>query len=176
MNENASESELKRLAYDSNYLHLSTHGIAETELPLFSRLLLEPTLTDDGNLTVREIFELGLQTELVTLSACETGRSFSVGAGDFTQQDRIGLIEAFLHAGSRSVLATLLPISDQPTTMFMTHFYRQLSNRANAVTALTATQRAMLRGEIALPPGSNTPSSVTHPKYWAPFILVGDYR
>jgi CHAT domain-containing protein len=164
------------LAVESNYLHLSTHGVAERELPLLSRVLLEPTATDDGNLTVREIFELGLRTDLVTLSACETGRSFSAGAGEFTQQDRIGLIEAFLHAGSDSVLGSLVPISDQPTMAFMKRFYAELGRKQPRTQALAATQRAMLRGEIGLPLGSNTSSALTHPKYWAPFILVGDYR
>lgn len=174
INEEATETNLKRLAYDCDYLHLSTHGVAESELPLFSRLLLEPTATDDGNLTVREIFDLGLQTKLVTLSACETGRSFSAGAGDSTQQDRIGLIEAFLHAGSRSVLASLLPVSDRATTNLMNGFYGNIRANSTKVEALAAAQRAMLRGEI----GGESPASGTfsHPRYWASFILVGESR
>jgi CHAT domain-containing protein len=176
MNEKATETDLKRLAYDCDYLHFSTHGVAESEIPLFSRVLLEPTANDDGNLTVREIFERGLQTKLVTLSACETGRSFSVSGSEFTQQDRIGLIEAFLHANSRSVLASLFPISDRATTGFMKRFYEEIHANRSKVGALAAAQRAMLRGEILPPPASvsQSASAYTHPRYWAPFILVGD--
>jgi CHAT domain-containing protein len=176
VNELATETELKRLALDSGFLHLSTHGVAESEMPLFSRLLLEPTSTDDGSLTVREIFELGLRTDLVTLSACETGQSFSASGGDQVEQDRIGLIEAFLHAGSRGVLATLLPVSDRPTTAFMKYFYGQLASNKSTTEALAATQRAMLRGEIALPETTSAGAALTHPRYWAPFILAGNPR
>lgn len=178
INKQATETELKRLAYNYDYLHLSTHAIAESEMPLFSRLLLEPSDTDDGSLTVREVFELGLHTKLVTLSACETGQSYSASGTDFVEQDRIGLIEAFLHAGSDSVLATLLPVSDQPTTEFMRSFYSQLRANKSTAEALAATQRAMLRGEISLPSSAPYPNSppLTHPRYWSPFILVGDFR
>jgi len=178
VNKEATETDLKRISHNCDYLHLSTHAIAESEMPLFSRLLLEPSNTDDGKLTVREIFELGLRTRLVTLSACETGQSYSASGTDFVEQDRIGLIEAFLHAGSQSVIATLLPISDQPTTEFMKHFYGQLREKESKAEALAATQRAMLRGAIALPSSAHNPNSLplTHPRYWAPFILVGDFR
>lgn len=178
VNEKATETNLKRLASDSDYLHLSTHGVAESDLPLFSRILLEPSSTDDGNLTVREIFALGLQTKLVTLSACETGRSFSTGAGDFTQQDRIGLIEAFLHAGSDSVLASLFPVSDRATSDLMKLFYSGIRANTPKVEALASAQRAMLRGDISAPSSSQDSSSLAfrHPRYWAPFIIVGAPR
>lgn len=178
VNKEATETELKRLSRNCDYLHLSTHGVAESDMPLLSRLIFEPTSTDDGNLTVREIFELGLRTRLVTLSACETGQSYSASGADFMEQDRIGLIEAFLHAGSDSVIVTLLPISDQPTTEFMKHFYSQLRDNKSRAEALAATQRAMLRGNISLPSTSQNPNSlpISHPRYWAPFILVGDSR
>lgn len=176
VNQKATETVVKRLAYQSDYLHLSTHGVAESEMPLFSRLLLEPTSTDDGKLTVREIFELGLRTELVTLSACETGQSFSASGTDLVEQDRIGLIEAFLHAGSRGVLATLMPVSDRATMTFMKHFYGELANKKSGTESLANTQRAMLRGDVAPPPeGTNAkPQSFRHPRYWAPFILAGN--
>lgn len=176
VNKDATETGLKRISPNCDYLHLSTHGVAESDMPLLSRLILEPTSSDDGNLTVREIFELGLRTKLVTLSACETGQSYSASGTDFVEQDRIGLIEAFLHAGAGTVLATLLPVSDQPTTEFMKDFYKALDGNLSKAEALSATQRAMLRGEISLPSSAPGPKSLTHPRYWAPFILVGDFR
>ena len=175
LNERATETEFKRVVHECDYLHLSTHGVAETETPLFSRVLLGPTGTDDGNLTVREIFELGLRADLVTLSACETGRSFPSGGHDFSERDRLGLIEAFLHANARSVLASLSPISDRATALLMGRFYQELTARQPKVEALASAQRAMLRGEFNPPSTSEVPASrpFTHPRYWAPFILVG---
>lgn len=163
-NKLATETELKRLSGNYDYLHFSTHAVAESEMPLLSRLLLSQSDTDDGNLTVREIFELGLKTKLVTLSACETGQSFSAGGNDFVEQDRIGLIEAFLHAGSKSVLASQFPVSDKPTAEFMKSFYQNLQSHDKAE-SLAFAQRAMLLDD-----------KLKHPRYWSPFILVGSDR
>ena len=169
-NKEATENAIKQLSGNYDHLHFSTHAVAESEMPLFSRLLLEPTASDDGDLTVREIFELGLHTKLVTLSACETGRSFSASGNEYVEQDRIGLIEAFLHAGSKSVLASLFPVSDRSTTEFMKNFYSGLRENDRA-DALALTQLAMIQGQI-----STSENDLKHPRYWAPFTLVGTDR
>jgi CHAT domain-containing protein len=173
LDQQATETNLKQFSRNSTYLHLATHGVTESDMPLLSRLLLEPTSTDDGNLTVREIFALGLRTRLVILSGCDTGQSYSASGTSYAEQDRTGLIEAFLHAGSQNVIATLWPISDQSTTEFMNHFHQQLTTNNGIGTALAGTQRAMIRGEIGIEPQR---TKFKHPRYWAPFILVGDAR
>jgi len=171
----ASESRFKQLASHATHIHLATHGIFEPDMPLLSRILLEPTAEDDGVLTAREIFDLRLTAELVTLSACETGRSFSSSGMAATEIDRVGLIEAFLHAGSHSVLASLFPVSDRPTLEFMKTFYERLPHRDKA-NALAETQRALLSGEASLSGAGTGYLDMRHPRYWAPFILVGNAR
>ncbi len=171
----ASESRFKQLAPHATHIHLATHGIFEPDMPLLSRILLEPTAEDDGDLTAREIFELHLTADLVTLSACETGRSVSSSGSPATETDRVGLIEAFLHAGSRSVLASLFPVSDRPTLEFMKTYYRRLEHE-NKVEALAATQRAVLSGEAFSAGVGAVNHDRRHPRYWAPFILVGSAR
>ncbi len=170
----ASETELKHAGQRFRFIHLATHAVLEPEMPLLSRLKLSRTPEDDGNLNVREILELGLRAELVTLGACRTGQSFSAGDNELGELDRIGPIEAFLHAGARSVLASQLPINDRPTAEFMKAFYRKLGSKSKS-DALAETQRAMLRGELTYIE-SNETRPLTHPRYWSPFILVGDYR
>ena len=170
----ASESEFNRLAHRFRYIHLATHAVSEPQVPLLSRLKLQSTSEDDGNLTVHEILDLGLQAELVTIGACQTGRSYSSSGNDQSEVDRIGLIEAFLHAGARSVLASLLPISDRPTIEFMKDYYKNLQSKDKAE-ALADTQRAMLRGELFYVEGGQR-HKLSHPRYWASFILTGDYR
>ena len=167
VNSAATETTLKSLSGNSDYLHLSTHAVAENDMPLFSRILLAPSEIDDGDLTVREIFELGLNTDLVTLSACETGRSFSASGNDMVEEDRLGLIEAFLHAGSANVLASTFPVSDRSTMHFMAGFYSNLGQKDKAE-SLALAQRAMIRSARSKPE-----DNFSHPKYWSSFILVG---
>lgn len=143
-------------------------------MPLLSRLILQSTAEDDGNLTVHEILDLGLQAELVTLGACRTGQSFSSSGNELAEVDRLGLIEAFLHAGANSVLASLLPIDDRSTLEFVKAFYRNLRSMEKAE-ALAQAQRAMLRGELFYTE-KNQRYPLTHPRDWAAFILVGDYQ
>lgn len=170
----ASETELKQLAPHFKYIHLATHAVSEPEMPLLSRLKLQSTREDDGNLTAREILDLGLEAELVTLGACQTGQSYSFTGDELAEVDRIGLIEAFLHAGARTVMASLLPVSDRPTTEFMKGFYKNLRTKEKA-DALCETQRAMIRGELFFVQ-EGARRELTHPRYWAPFIVAGDYR
>jgi CHAT domain-containing protein len=156
----ATETKVKKSVSTANYLHFATHAVAESEMPLFSRLLLNSSEKDDGNLTVREIFELGIETELVTIAACEGAKSFSADAEGLIEIDRTGLTEAFLHAGSKSVLASLSPISDAASVEFMKDFYSNLKTKDKAE-ALAESQRKMLR------------ENFKHPRFWSPFILVG---
>ena len=163
----ADETVLKNIAQKVSHIHIATHAISEPEMPLFSRLLLSSTGKDDGNLTTREIFELGFKTDLITIAACEGARSFSTDPEGLTDVDRIGLTEAFLYAGSKSVLASLSPASDKATNDLMKVFYTNLLNKDKA-TSLALAQRKMLRGE-----GNQ---QFTHPKYWANFVLIGTDR
>jgi CHAT domain-containing protein len=163
LDEEASETEMRRLARDFRFIHLAAHSVSEPHMPLLSRLKLQASGADDGDLTVREILDLDLRAELVTLGGCQTGQSYSSSGNEMGEMDRTGLIEAFLHAGARSVLASLLPISDRPTSDFMKTFYRNLLSMTKA-DALAQAQRAMIGGEHA------------HPRNWAPFILVGSHR
>ncbi|MFN7997034.1 MAG: CHAT domain-containing protein [Bryobacteraceae bacterium] len=159
---NATESSFKRQAGQYRIIHLATHGSFNKLNPLFSAMELEPDQSEDGHLQVHEIMNLPLQANLVVLSACDTalasGYFSDIPAGD----DFLGLTQAFLHAGSHAVLATLWKVNDRSTLDFMRTFYRVLANTGKA-DALAEVQRTMLRG------GGRTAS----PYFWAPFVLVG---
>ncbi len=161
----ATESSFKRLAADYDILHLATHGFFNKLNPLFSGVQLEPDAQEDGRLEVHEILGLRLRASLVTLSACET----ALGSGYFSEvpagDDFVGLTQAFLSAGSSSVLATLWEVNDRSTLEFMTGFYRHLP-REHGSAALASTQRRMLAAG----------KRFSHPYYWAPFVLVGPNR
>ncbi|HSA94293.1 MAG TPA: tetratricopeptide repeat protein [Terriglobales bacterium] len=160
----ATEGSFKRLAGDYGIIHLATHGFFNKINPMFSGVQLEPDAVEDGRLEVHEILGLRLHAGLVTLSACET----ALGSGYFSEvpagDDFVGLTEAFLEAGTTSVLATLWQVNDRSTSQFMTDFYQHLPAKGGA--ALAAVQRRMLA----------SPGRYRHPYYWAPFVLVGANR
>ncbi|MBU7029520.1 MAG: CHAT domain-containing protein, partial [Theionarchaea archaeon] len=103
---------------NTDIIHLSCHGLFDDKDPLSSRIQLH-----DRELTARDIFNMRLTTELVTLSACETGYN-ERSPGD----ELIGLTRAFLYAGTPSVIVSLWPVYGPPTQELMTEFYRQLKN------------------------------------------------
>jgi CHAT domain-containing protein/tetratricopeptide (TPR) repeat protein len=145
-----------RQASAARLLHLAAHGDFRGDNPLFSGLALE-----DGWVTTLDIFNQQLQAELVTLSACQTGRSV-VGGGDELQ----GLMRAFLAAGAASLLVTLWAVDDQSTAVLMERFYHGLADGQPRRTALQQAQLHLLQDE-------SLPERYRHPYYWAPFFLVG---
>ncbi|OIO87625.1 MAG: hypothetical protein AUK03_17685 [Anaerolineae bacterium CG2_30_64_16] len=155
----ADRETVERLAAEHSILHLATHGIALADDPLASFLTLAATPEDDGRLTARRVMALDLPADLVTLSACQTG------LGKLSGDGVIGLSRAFLVAGARSVLVSLWRIDDQATAALMHSFYQNYLRLGDKALAL---QRAIsiLRSD----------PDFTHPRYWAPFALVGAER
>lgn len=100
-----------------------------------------PDADNDGWLFAAEAVQLDLRgTELVTLSACETG----VG-GLATGEGVIGLRRAFLAAGARHVLSTLWPISDEMTVELMRDFYERIGEGKAVTDAFAGAQGEALR-------------------------------
>ena len=147
--------------------------------------------SDDGILTAEEIVGLDLHnTELVTLSACETGLG-DVAAGEGV----FGLQRALHQAGARSVIASLWKVDDAATQVLMTEFYRHLwDEKLSKIEALRQAQLTMLRtydpesGQLRglgaksekidtnKKPGPTSAAIRLDPRYWAAFQLSGDGR
>ena len=162
LEEEATVPRLREMAPGQRVLHLATHGDFRPDNPLFSGLALA-----DGWLTTLDIFNLRLHASLVTLSACQTGRSV-VGGGD----ELLGLMRAFLSAGAASLVLSLWAVEDRSTAVMMGDFYEALAAGHGKGAALRRAQRDFLEGARAEDPGGNVPHS--HPYFWAPFFLVGD--
>lgn len=159
--EDVSLAKLRDVAATCRILHLATHGDYRTDNPIFSGLTLH-----DGQLTTLDTFNLRLSASLVTLSACQTGRSV-IGGGD----ELLGLTRAFLYAGAASLLLTLWRVNDHSTTLLMALFYQHLAQGYSKGAALQQAQRQFIHE--AGQPSSNIPAIYAHPYYWAPFFLVG---
>src|SRR5207244_11876715 len=125
LDKDATETELNKEPLNQfRIFHLAVHGFADTQYPERSALVLgaDPKSGDDGLLQVREIIRLRLNAELTTLSACDTG------VGKLQGQEGISnLVEAFLVAGSKSVVASLWSAADTSASSLMEDFYERLA-------------------------------------------------
>ena len=143
----------------SDILHLACHAHFSSEAPLFSYLQLAPNENDPGHLTGYEILENFKSPDMVVLSACQTAVG-EIGAGD----EISSLTRVFFHAGASSVISTLWSVDDPATSELMKQFYAELRN-SNRAEAMRKAQLTLLCNP-----------EYSHPWFWAPFILVGDWR
>lgn len=140
-------------------VHLATHG-------QFSSNAEETfILTWDRPLDVNQLNELlrvrdqsqSNPIELLVLSACQTAR------GD--KRAALGLAGVAVRAGARSTLATLWSVDDRSTAVLMTQFYRELANTTvSKAEALRQAQLSLLQNP-----------QYQYPRFWAPFVLVGNW-
>ncbi|MCX6598080.1 MAG: CHAT domain-containing protein [Acidobacteria bacterium] len=135
----------------ASVLHLAAHGLFRRDNPLFSALQLA-----DGPLTMVSLAQQQLGIDLMTLSACNSGKSVPV-AGD----ELLGLLRACLAAGVRSLMVALWAVDDAAARAWMTHFYAAFSAGAPVAAAAREAMLA-LRAERA------------EPRDWAAFTVVGD--
>jgi len=161
----ANEDDLKhRDIQGYRVLHLATHGVLDAMRPQFSGLVLSLVgnkSDDDGFLRTGEVFNLRLGAPLVMLSACESGLG-KVKRGEGV----IGLSRAFMYAGATTVGVTLWSVADKPTAELMTDFYqRLLGPNPSPSDAIREAQLAMISGK-----------KYSAPFYWAPFVLVGEWK
>jgi CHAT domain-containing protein len=161
----ANEDDLKHRDIQSyRAVHIATHGVLDAMRPQFSGLILSLVgnkSDDDGFLRTGEVFNLKLGAPLVMLSACETGLG-KVKRGEGVT----GLSQAFMYAGATTVGVTLWSVADKPTAELMTDFYRRLLGpNTSPSDAIREAQLAMISGK-----------KYSAPFYWAPFVLVGEWK
>jgi CHAT domain-containing protein len=136
-------------------IHFTAHAAANLESPLDSAVILSP---ENGayKLYARDVADLPLHAELVTVSACR-------GAGErtYSGEGLIGFAWAFLRAGARRVIAGLWDVDDQSTARLMETLYARIADGGSPSRALREAKLAMLRGG----------GSFGRPYYWGPFEL-----
>jgi CHAT domain-containing protein len=156
-------------APQSDLIHVASHGFFDKDTPLGSGPLLAdgkhlpPKKPDHDSkrfvLKAEEFYQLNLRANLMVLSGCLTGMS-EVRAGD----ELLGLARGMFAAGIPSMIVSLWEAHHGATMQFMQIFYQELINGVPKALALQSAQRELRKN-----------SEYQHIKYWAPFILIGDW-
>jgi CHAT domain-containing protein len=160
--EDVNEPALKKFHLeDFDILHFAVHGTSDVNYPARSGLLLGPSSdeAEDGIFQAWEISKLRLQTDLVVLSACDTA------FGRVLDQEGVSnLVQSFLLAGARSVVASLWPVDDRSTADLMARFYSYLAQGMDKGSALRQAKLDFIAKykDKALP------------IFWAGMIMIGD--
>ncbi len=177
----AQESTVKREAGKYRYIHFATHGFFNDASPLMSSIVLadpgppapnpggvSSPAPEDGFLTAREIFDLKLNAEMVVLSACNTARGEKRSG-----EGVIGLTWALFAAGCPTQVVSQWSVDDASTAALMERFYSGIAKgkpkgaslRLAALSLLNQARKSKIENR-----------KYAHPYYWAPFILMGDWR
>lgn len=142
-------------------LHLATHGKYFINVDNYSALAfveLKDTISNEY-LYTRDLYAMRLPTELVVLSACETG------TGDYhSGEGIISLAHGFIHAGAKSVVNTLWSVDDARTAELVVDFFTLLKKGTSRDLALQQAKLNLLE---------NRPHDEVHPYFWAGLIGIG---
>ncbi|MGA2642311.1 MAG: CHAT domain-containing tetratricopeptide repeat protein, partial [Spirochaetia bacterium] len=146
-------------------LHFACHGYFDQDYPSLSAVVMSEAGSgaakdgEDGYLSVQEVARLALRSDLVTLSACETGLG-AVTKGDGV----IGLTRAFAVAGANRVQVTLWQVDDAGTRDFMLAVYGKVVKSGKSFgAAISETKREFIASK-----------DYADPWYWSPFVLYGN--
>src|SRR5215208_2839283 len=146
-------------------LHFATHGVLNPNSPENSGFFLSMVDTagqsQDGFISMQDVYSLHAPVDLVVLSACRTGLG-----KDVRGEGLIGLTRGFMHAGASSVVASLWKVDDEATAELMKHFYVNMLQKG-------------MRPAEALRVAQNTLRQNPHwqsPHFWASFTLQGEFK
>ena len=173
--EEATESMFKAYSPGTQILHLAMHGIINDKEPLYSGLAFSNVsqiheskesdengqiAEEDGFLHAYELYALKFQSELVVLSACNTGK------GKLRRGEGImSLSRAFRYAGCANQIMSLWQAEDLSSFAIMENFYSNLRRKKGKAAALRQAKLFYLENY-----------DQSHPFFWANYVLVGDDR
>ena len=153
----ALQDQIKQLPFP--IVHLATHGQFSSDAnETFVLAWDKPIKVTELASLLRSRDDLGEKAiELLVLSACETA------TGD--KRAALGLAGVAVQAGARSTIASLWSLDDESGARFMGQLYRQLVNaNVSKAEAVRQAQLALLRDP-----------NFRHPRYWAPYVLLGNW-
>ncbi|MEL6657026.1 MAG: CHAT domain-containing tetratricopeptide repeat protein [Bacteroidota bacterium] len=163
---NSEATKTNFLEHYSNYgvIHISAHSFINSYNDSTAYIAFHQTQdSEDFLLSIPEIYGLDLQSELVSLSSCQTGvGSLQRGEGVMS------LARAFNFAGCNSILTSQWSVADWSTYQMMNIFYQYLQKGMSKSEALRAAKLDYLANDEYSSPVYRIPA------YWGAFILVGN--
>lgn len=159
------EAALNAQLKEYRIIHFATHSLINTEHPEVSGIVL--SMVDrtgerkDGFLQLSDIYSMNLSSDLVVLSACNTGLGKNIKG-----EGLVGLTRGFMYAGSKSVVASLWKVDDQATAELMGYFYQAMLRQQMRPAAALKAAKESLRQQ----------KRWSAPYFWAAFVLQGEYQ
>lgn len=156
---------------DYTIIHFATHAAFVVGEPEDSFILFG----NGDRVHLKEVATWSLpNVDMVVLSACETGLGGKLGNGE----EILGFAYQMQRTGAKATIASLWSVDDGGTQALMSAFYALLSSgKLTKAEALRQAQIALITGDSKAK-NKNLPiatsSGLTHPYYWAPFILIGN--
>jgi CHAT domain-containing protein len=162
----SNEENFKSYSENNPYsvIHLAMHGIVDSKQPEYSSLVFthSDNKNEDDLLHAYELNLLEINTDLVVLSACETGfGKYERGEGV------VSLGRGFMYSGAPSLVMTLWPINDKATSILISAFYNELAMGHGKDEAMRNAKMTYLKGAEKV---------MAHPFFWASFINLGDCK
>lgn len=158
---NSSVANFFKEASKFKVIHLATHASANDQFPDFSYLAFSESGTENSILYIKDLYNMVLNAQMVTLSACQTG------IGKLQKgQGMMSLSKGFFYAGAKSLVNTLWKINDKSTVKLMQYFYEDLSKGKSKKEALRNAKLKYLE--------TTDDALLRHPYYWAAFTVSGD--
>lgn len=162
-NEQASLQNFNKYNSDYSIIHLATHAIFKSDSLEYSYLAFTPDSGNDDVLYISDLYNLELDADLITISACETGVGIlKRGEG------LLSLAHGFYFSGASSISSTLWKIPDASSSELMNTFYSNLSKGYSKSKALQQAKIVFLN--------TNRQNALSHPYYWSGFIISGNTK
>jgi CHAT domain-containing protein len=162
VNEQATKAHFLQAINQYPVIHLATHAWSDPEDSKGSRIFFYPNgqASDDDNLYLPELYGLNMDsTELVILSACESGKGETVD-----NEGIISLSRGFMYAGCASTVNSLWKADDESTAFILARFHVYLARGLSKSKALQKAKLDYIHSNAVY---------IT-PDYWAHLILIGN--
>ncbi len=151
----ATHGYFKKGQYQSSTQAMLNGGLLFAGVVDYDRMEIRPFDKEDGKLTAFEVMNMELDsTELVVLSACETG------LGKASKEGVYGLQRAFKVAGAECIIMSLWKVNDEATQLLMTKFYENWQKKGMSKRVAFETAQKEIRKQYK------------EPYYWGAFVMI----